>query len=132
MGYEIRKRIYEILKNQPGTNACAIAKAIGLTREKINNDIIYLRKTGIVRREGKGRKSVWHINEGQEMPLPETPGRKFNFTHNSRYNICAYHSAGGKRTGYCYRCIAEENPLKKRNHARLKRAFPRIFSEGAA
>ncbi|MDE2105314.1 MAG: winged helix-turn-helix transcriptional regulator, partial [Patescibacteria group bacterium] len=71
MGHETRLKIVDFLKENPGTNGGDIARAVGFSKgAEILGDIYYLRKYGVIRRDGNSVKARWFWIEEKPAPLP--------------------------------------------------------------
>lgn len=132
MGYETRIAIVKILKNTPGLNGGDIAQALNRTTIDNQSDMLFLKRTGVIRREGDNRHSQWYAVDGAVVMQPTMGPRSAAMRGNKHHlgkNMCDYHRAGNPRNGICGRCQIGVNVGQKKRDAQLKKLFPVIFKD---
>lgn len=132
MSHETRQQIAALLRNKPGMNGGEIARALGFSSSvEIASDVTFLRKSGVIRREGENVNSRWYAVEGAAVHKAHRGPKKGWHGHK---HLCAYHQEHRRSgMGHCHRCSEAADAVRRGKEVVLRRVFPRIFSaEGGA
>ena len=133
MGHESRLAIVKLLQETPGLNGGHIAASLGRTTIDNQSDMLFLKKTKVIRREGERIKARWFAVEGAVVMQQKNGGsRAGNMRGNKNHfgkNLCEYHRAGNPRNGICHRCQTLPDAAQKKMDMQLKRLFPLVFKD---